>query len=154
MPRRVRRFEELLAELRSPRVVISGGEPFIYPQLPDLVGAVEGTGRRVSIETSGAFWREVPAPAWVTLSPKQHVSPRYPVISGMWDRADEVKLVIETGEELAFYRSHLVELGEIPVFLQPEWTRRDRTLPMVLDLLKRFPRYRLSVQLHKYIGVG
>jgi len=153
LPRRVRNFGELLAELRSPRVVISGGEPFIYPQLPDLVGAVEGTGRRVSIETSGAFWQAVPASTWVTLSPKQHVSPRYPVVSGMWHRADEVKLVIETGEELEFYQSHLAELGEIPVFLQPEWTRRDRTLPLVLDLLKRFPRYRLSVQLHKYIGV-
>ena len=36
-PREMKSFTELLKELRSPRVVISGGEPFIHKQLPQLV---------------------------------------------------------------------------------------------------------------------
>ena len=39
------------------------------------------------------------------------------------------------------------------MFLQPEWNQRDRTLPLVLELLKKFPHYRLSVQIHKWLQV-
>ncbi|WP_228041778.1 7-carboxy-7-deazaguanine synthase QueE [Planktothrix mougeotii] len=153
LPRQVRSFQDLITELRSPRVVISGGEPFIYAQLPALINTIEATGRRVSIETSGSFWQEISDSVWVTLSPKHHVSPKYPVVPLMWKRASEIKLVIETGTELEFYAEYLELNPQIPVFLQPEWSQRHRTLPLVLDLLKQFPHYRLSVQLHKYLNV-
>lgn len=153
LPRQVRSFDDLIAELHSPRVVISGGEPFIYAQLPTLINQIEATGRSVSIETSGSFWQDISNSVWVTLSPKHHVNPKYPVLPLMWKRASEIKLVIETGEELEFYAEYLTLNPQIPVFLQPEWTQRDRTFPLVLDLLKQFPHYRLSVQLHKYLNV-
>ena len=153
LPRQVRSFEDLMAELRSTRVVISGGEPFIYAQLPALINTIEATGRTVSIETSGSFWQPISDSVWVTLSPKHHVNPKYPVVPFMWKRASEIKLVIETGTELEFYAQYLELNPQIPVFLQPEWTQRDRTFPLVLDLLKQFPHYRLSVQLHKYLNV-
>ena len=153
LPRRVRSFAELIAELRSPRVVISGGEPFMYAQLPDLVREIEATDRAVSLETSGSFWRPISASAWVTLSPKEHLNSRYPVAEKMWERANEIKLVIETGFELKYYDKYLPQKPKIPVFLQPEWAQRDSTLPLVLDLLKQYPYYRLSLQLHKYVGV-
>ncbi len=151
LPREMRGFDALIAELRSPRVVISGGEPLVHRQLPALVDAVIASGREVSIETSGAFCQTVSAEAWITLSPKQHVSPSYPVQPEFWERANEVKIVIASGEELALYLPYLQP--RIPVFLQPEWQDRDRTLPIVLELLKQFPSYRLSLQLHKLIGV-
>ena len=153
LPRQMRSASELIAELRSPRVVISGGEPMIYPQLPDFVKMIEATGRQVSIETSGAFWQPIPDSAWVTLSPKEHVSAKYPVVQPLWQRANEIKLVIATGSELDFYHHHLPPQPLIPVFLQPEWTQIDYTLPLVLQLLQQFPNYRLSLQLHKYVGV-
>lgn len=153
LPRQVRSFQDLITELRSPRVVISGGEPFIYAQLPALINTIEATGRRVSIETSGSFRQDISNSVWVTLSPKHHVSPKYPVVPLMWKRASEIKLVIETGTELEFYAEYLELNPQIPVFLQPEWSQRHRTLPLVLDLLKQFPHYRLSVQLHKYLNV-
>jgi organic radical activating enzyme len=71
----------------------------------------------------------------------------------MWERASEIKLVIETGLEVKYYAQYLPKKPQIPVFLQPEWTQRDYTLPLVLDLLKQYPYYRLSLQLHKYVGV-
>jgi 7-carboxy-7-deazaguanine synthase len=153
LPRLTRSFDELIAELRSPRVVITGGEPFIHRELPDLVKAIGATGRQVSIETSGAFWKNVPQWAWITLSPKEHVNPRYPVVPEIWQRANEIKIVIETGSELDFYAQHLPSQTNVPVFLQPEWIERERTVPLVLELLKKFPGYRLSLQLHKYVGV-
>lgn len=153
LPRQVRSLESLMAELRSPRVVISGGEPFIHNQLTALIQTIEGTQRTVAIETSGAFWQDIPDSAWVTLSPKHHLSSNYPVHPLMWKRASEIKLVIETGSELEFYAEYLEVNHQIPVFLQPEWNQRDRTLPLVLELLKKFPHYRLSVQIHKWLQV-
>jgi 7-carboxy-7-deazaguanine synthase len=153
LPRQIRSVAELIAELRSPRVVISGGEPMLYPQLPDFVTMIEMTGRQVSIETSGAFWQPIPNSAWVTLSPKTHVSAQYPVVESMWQRANEIKLVIATGSELEFYQNQLTAQPSIPVFLQPEWTQINETLPLVLKLLQKYPNYRLSLQLHKYVGV-
>ncbi|MEC4802626.1 MAG: radical SAM protein [Jaaginema sp. PMC 1079.18] len=151
LPRQRRPIADLLAELRSPRVVISGGEPFIHPQLPALVTAIETQGRTVSIETSGAFWQDISAAAWITLSPKEHISPQYPVVPLFWERANEIKLVIETGTELAYYQAHCD--GHQSVFLQPEWSQREKAIPIILDLLQQHPHYRLSLQIHKYINI-
>lgn len=152
LPRLLRSHEDLIAELQSPRVVISGGEPAIHPGLGALIASLQAANKQVHLETSGAFWQAIPDEVWVTLSPKAHVS-RYPVEPNVWNRANEFKLVIATGDEIDFYQNWLEQFPSTPVFLQPEWTVRDRTLPLVLDLLHRYPHYRLSLQLHKFIGV-
>ncbi len=144
---------QLLDQLKSPRVVITGGEPFIHQNLPELVRALLATDKQVSIETSGAYWQDVSPLAWITLSPKEHVNPQYPVQEHFWTRANEIKLVVSTGEEVDFYENYLVENMNIPVYLQPEWEARDRVIPIILELLKQNPSYRLSLQTHKLIGV-
>lgn len=146
-------IEELIAELRSPRVVISGGEPFLNKNLPELVQAIRSDGRTISIETSGCNYQELPSIHWITLSPKEYVSPKYPVAPEMWTCANEVKIVISTGKELEFYRENL-DKKSCPIYLQPEWKERDRTIPLTLNLLRKYPIARLSLQTHKYIGVS
>ncbi|MBO3459541.1 7-carboxy-7-deazaguanine synthase QueE [Aetokthonos hydrillicola Thurmond2011] len=148
-----RSISELLAELKSRRVVISGGEPFIQKNLPDLVQALLETGKDVSIETSGSFWQEISQQAWITLSPKQHINPKYRVKQEFWHRANELKIVISTGKELDFYQDFLSDNTNIPVFLQPEWNERSTTIPLTLKLLKQKPNYRISLQIHKLICV-
>ena len=152
IPRLTYTVEQLLAELQSPRVVISGGEPLIHPHLPKLVEAIEASDRQVSIETSGAKWQTLSASTWITLSPKTHINPHLPTQPEWWQRANEIKLVISTGEELAFYSPYL-QTTTCPIFLQPEWAERERTLPLTMTLLQANPNYRLSTQLHKLIGV-
>ena len=144
---------QLLTELQSPRVVISGGEPFIHRDLPELVAALLEAGKQVSIETSGAYWQEVSPLAWITLSPKEHISPKYPVQEIFWTRANEIKLVVSTGKEVEFYHNYFVNDVNIQIFLQPEWKSKDSAIPLILELLKQHPSYRLSLQTHKFIGV-
>ncbi len=153
LPHVPRSIAELLAELKSPRVVISGGEPFIHKNLAQLVQALLELGKQVSIETSGSYWQEVNEQAWITLSPKQHVSPNYPVQEQFWTRANEIKLVISTGQELDFYKKYFSSSLNMSIYLQPEWNERSLTIPMTLELLKQNPGYRLSLQTHKFIGV-
>ncbi len=76
LPRSLITIDTLITELKSPRVIISGGEPFIHKNLPDLVQAILNSNREVSIETSGAFYQPVSNFCWITLSPKQHINPQ------------------------------------------------------------------------------
>ena len=71
----------------------------------------------------------------------------------MWTRASKIKLVIETGKELEFYSKILLVKNQTSVFLQPESYNRDFTLPLVQKLLREYPHCRLSIQLHKYLGI-
>jgi 7-carboxy-7-deazaguanine synthase len=153
LPRWERTISELLAELKSRRIVISGGEPFIHKHLPELVQALLDAGKQVSIETSGSFWKDVPLSAWITLSPKEHINPKYPVHKQFWSRANEAKIVIETGQEIEFYQEHLSAHPELYVYLQPEWNSSSKSLTLILQLLQQKPDYKLSLQTHKYIGV-
>jgi 7-carboxy-7-deazaguanine synthase len=153
LPRVERSIQELLGELKSPRVVISGGEPFIHKHLPELVQALLAAGKQVSIETSGSFWKEISPEAWITLSPKQHINPKYPVKKQFWSRANEVKIVIETGTEINCYQEYLSTYHHQWVYLQPEWNSSSKALSVILQILQQRPEYRLSLQTHKYIGV-
>ena len=153
LPRIERPIAELLGEIKSPRVVITGGEPFIHKHLPELVQALLVADKLVSIETSGSFWQEVSPAAWITLSPKEHLNAKYPVQGQFWSRANEVKIIIETGRELDFYEKYLSTHPNLLVYLQPEWNSSSKSLPLIFQILQQKPDYRLSLQTHKYIGV-
>ena len=89
LPREKRTIQELINELQSPLVVLTGGEPMIHKNLSVLVEAIHKTGRIVSIECSGSYWVDVPDYTYITLSPKEHISPKYPVLPIFWERANE-----------------------------------------------------------------
>ena len=59
LPYTHREIRDLVSELKSPRCVISGGEPFTHKYLPELCRAILDSGKQVSIETSGAFWKNI-----------------------------------------------------------------------------------------------
>jgi 7-carboxy-7-deazaguanine synthase len=93
---------QLLAQLQSPRVVITGGEPFIHRDLPELVEALLQADKQVSIETSGAYWQDVSPLAWITLSPKEHVNPKYPVQELFWTRLMKLSWWLALAKKLIF----------------------------------------------------
>lgn len=137
-------------------VCISGGEPMMQNDLPKLCRALVERGKFVSIETSGAYYQDLPPGVWVTLSPKDHLK-THPILDDrVLRRANEIKLVVEQASDLEYYKSR----GLLPaisqptqVYLQPEWNSIETSLPTVIDLLHQNSRYKLSLQTHKYIGV-
>lgn len=144
---------DLVSELKSPRVVISGGEPTIHQNLLQLISAIADTRKKISIETAGIKWHNFNSETWVTLSPKEHLIPTAVVDHHYWHRANEVKIVIAKGNELDYYRGNLLEKPCQHIYLQPEWSQREATIPITLELLKQYPIAKLSLQTHKYIGV-
>jgi 7-carboxy-7-deazaguanine synthase len=134
---------------RARMVVVTGGEPALQWDEP-LADAVRAAGFRAHMESNGT--RALAAPVdWLTVSPK----PRFH--EGRFElvvtRADECKVVIdETVDDTALDRYERMEYGQL--FAQPCMDARyDAHLARAVDLVTRHPRWRLSLQLHKILGL-
>ena len=127
-----------------PMVILTGGEPLAQRETAALIDALRADGRRVHIESNGTLTTELPDDVWLTVSPKERLSPE------MARRADEAKLIVDgrVPEEW------LGVFGETtPLFLQPEGNK-PANVALAVDAAKRDPaRLRLSLQTHKFIGV-
>jgi len=125
-----------------PLVVCTGGEPLLQVD-PPLIAALHSAGFEIAVETNGT----VVPPAgldWVCVSPKAEAD--MVVASG-----DELKLVYpQEGappERYAGLRFH-------HFFLQPmDGPAREANTRAALDYCLAHPRWRLSLQTHKLLGI-
>ena len=123
-------------------VVCTGGEPLLQLDAAALA-ALHARGFRVAIETNGT----VPAPEgidWVCVSPKA----RQPLAIV---RGDELKLVYPQSDAPP---ERFERLDFRHFFLQPmDGPERDANTRAAIEYCLRHPRWRLSIQSHKIIGI-
>jgi organic radical activating enzyme len=133
------------------RVVVTGGEPTLQWD-PPLAAALRGAGFRVHMESNAT--RPLAAPVdWLTISPKpQHHPPRLVLADDL--PASEVKVVIDDTVDEAVLDRYAARWRCDHYFLQP-WMddRYPHHLARTLALIQARPQWRLSLQLHKIIGV-
>ena len=134
---------ELLKGHEGAIVVLTGGEPTL--QLREDEPLFFGFKTRICIETNGTQ----PVPGWVewiTVSPKNELGLRDIVPT-----PSELKFVFEP-EHIPYYLS--MQEAECAKYIQP-LARKDGTsnLAEALEFVLAHPRFKLSVQLHKIIGV-
>ncbi|MHB8176981.1 MAG: 7-carboxy-7-deazaguanine synthase QueE [Vulcanimicrobiaceae bacterium] len=138
----VQRVRELSES--CPMIVLTGGEPLAQEATPALIAALREDSRRVHIESNGTVFCHLPDDVWLCVSPKERVNPR------MAERANEVKLIVDgrvPEEQLPLFA------GQPLILLQPEGNR-PQNVTIALDYAKAHPkRFRVSLQLHKFIGV-
>jgi 7-carboxy-7-deazaguanine synthase (Cx14CxxC type) len=128
----------------KPLVVCTGGEPLLQLDVP-LIDAFHAAGFEVAIETNGTQ----PAPPgldWICVSPKAGAPLR--LLHG-----DELKLVYpQTEPEAQPERFESLEFSHF--FLQPmDGDRRIENTQCALAYCLAHPRWRLSLQTHKLIGI-
>lgn len=137
-------------------IVLTGGEPSLFIDEEFVSTLQRATGKRVAIETNGT--RVLPENIdWVTVSPKFGM----PESTGEDNaircrRADEIK-VVDLGQPLEPYFELPCREEKTLMYLQPcyvdneaQFTRnRLRTVRRVLS----DPRWTLSVQIHRYLGI-
>lgn len=127
----------------TPRfVVCTGGEPLLQLDAP-LIEALHARAFRVAIETNGTL----PAPRgidWVCVSPKADA----PLVL---THGDELKLVYpQRGAEPERY----MKLDFDHFFLQPmDGPRRAENTRLAAQYCLRHAGWRLSLQIHKLIGI-
>ena len=152
LPKRNMTHIQLIEELKSKLIVISGGEPFIHKDLPKLCQDLLNVDKDISIETSGSYWKDVHNDVFITLSPKEHLNPKYPVLDIFWKRANELKIVISKVEDFAFYKDKAKNFKGYK-YLQPEYNDFKNSLQMILKLLQENDEFKLSLQTHKILDI-
>jgi 7-carboxy-7-deazaguanine synthase len=123
-------------------VICTGGEPLLQLD-PPLTGALHARGFTVAVETNGT----VPVPPgvdWICVSPK--AGAELVQVSG-----HELKLVFpQTGAEPDRYESLTFEHW----FLQPmDGPDRAAHTAAAIAYCQAHPRWRLSLQRHKFLGL-
>lgn len=129
-------------------VVITGGEPAMY-NLTTLVNQLKEHNIEVAIETSGTYPLNG-AIDWYCFSPKKFKAP----VDEAYLKASELKIIINHPSDFAWAEEHSAKVStNCKLFLQPEWSKQERFLPQIIDYVKEHPKWRISLQTHKYMNI-
>ncbi len=132
----------------SDTIVVTGGEPLMWDMSP-LTQKLKSLGLTTHIETSGAYelsgdWD------WICLSPKKLMLPKASVL----DVANELKVIVYNKSDFAFAEKHAALVGEDCIlYLQPEWSVREKIVPLIVDYVMKNPKWKVSLQTHKYLNI-
>ena len=128
--------------------VVTGGEPLMY-NLEELTGKIRRKGKKTHIETSGAYavtgkWD------WICFSPKKFKPPHRDI----YQKADELKVVIYNKSDFEWAESFAGKVNSgCHLFLQPEWSKAEQVMPLIVEYVKRNPQWKISLQIHKYMHI-
>lgn len=146
-----RSLDEIAAFIRSHPArlcIVTGGEPTLY-DLSYLCRAIHDAGKRAHLETAAT------APItgswdWICISPKKFKKP----LEQNLPLAHELKVVIYHASDFQ-WAEHYAGLvsPHCRCFLQPEWSRRSRIIPLINQYVMQNPRWEISLQLHKYLNL-
>lgn len=129
-------------------VVITGGEPLMY-DLSNLTKILREADLKTHIETSGTHplsgnWD------WICFSPKKFKAPK----EEFYKFSDELKIIVYHRSDLNWAEGHAAKMSAgASLFLQPEWSKRNEMMPLIVDYVKRNPKWRISLQTHKYLDI-
>jgi organic radical activating enzyme len=139
---------ERAASHEAQAIVITGGEPLLYP-LGLLTKGLKERGLEIFLETSGTS----PLSGefdWVCLSPKRQKAPLDEVCAV----ASELKVIVESEEDFVWAEECAARVGEkCLLFLQPEWSRYESVIADVVEYAKAHPQWNVSVQVHKFMHI-
>lgn len=128
--------------------VITGGEPTMY-NLEKITTGLHTKGIKTNIETSGAHpltgsWD------WICLSPKKLKLPK----EGIYKKANELKMIIYNRHDFVFAEEQAKKVGpDCILYLQPEWSVREKMMPLMVDYILKNPKWKMSLQTHKYLNI-
>jgi len=140
-------------------VVITGGEPMINSELPQLTQKLKKSGKYITIETVGIAFMQGLACHLMSISPKlSNSTPAEPELAAIHEdsRLDivvlgelignykyQLKFVVDSQDDLPEIQQTVEEIGNVDlekVMLMPQARTRDELLaksPMVADMCKR-----------------
>ena len=136
------------AKQHSDTIVVTGGEPLMWNMGP-LTTGLKKENLATHIETSGAYplsgdWD------WICLPPNKRILP----LDAIYHVADELKVIVYNQHDFVFAEEQAVKVHpNCKLFLQPEWSKRDQVMPMIVDYVLQHPQWKASLQTHKYLKI-
>lgn len=144
-------LEELLAEVgqyRPKSVVLTGGEPTLAGEMPELVAALKERGYWIAVETNGtcdAPWLQFVD--YVACSPKAE----FPDALAL-SRADEVRVVASSESVVDFCLKVHEKVAATDYYISPCERGGEIDFATAKAALAKLDGWSLSVQLHKLLG--
>lgn len=139
---------ERAAGFAAQAIVITGGEPLMYP-LDYITGELRSRGLQIFLETSGSH----PLSGsfdWICLSPKR----QQPPLEAIFPLAHELKIIIESEADFEWAELNAAKVGpQCMLFMQPEWSRYEAITPAIVEYVKANPKWNISVQTHKFMHI-
>ena len=144
----IKEIIEKVTESKTDFVVITGGEPAMYDLRP-LVNQLKSLGITIAIETSGCYPLQGDVD-WYCFSPKKFKAP----CDEAYLRANELKVIINHPSDLEWANKHAEKvLDNCHLFLQPEWSKTEKLLPLIISYVKGNLKWKISLQTHKYMNI-
>lgn len=128
--------------------VITGGEPAMH-NLEMLTNELKAAGLKTNIETSGVYeltgtWD------WICFSPKKFKMP-HPSVPA---EANELKVIVYNKNDFNWAEEFASKVSAVcHLYLQPEWSKEKEMLPMIIEYVKTNPKWKISLQVHKYMNI-
>lgn len=129
-------------------VVVTGGEPSLF-NLKPLTEKLKVHGIKTFIETAGI--RELTGTwDWICLSPKRQSPPH----ESLYKIANELKVIIYEGEDFHWAEKTASKVNDnCLLYLQSEWSRYEKNIPIIVDFVKTYPKWNVSLQAHKFMHI-
>jgi organic radical activating enzyme len=135
-------------ETKTDFCVITGGEPAMY-DLTTLIQKLKNNQIETAIETSGCYPLKGDID-WYCFSPKKFKPP----VEEAYKKANELKVVIAHPSDFEWAEGHAARVSkDCQLYLQPEWSKQERFLPMIIEYVKQHPQWRISLQTHKFMNI-
>lgn len=132
----------------SETIVITGGEPLMWDMGP-LTSLLKEKGMDTHIETSGAY-KLTGTWDWICLSPKKLKLPT----QNVYLAANELKVIIYNNDDFRFAEEQAAKVSkDCKLYLQPEWSKRDKVIPAIVNYVMKNPKWVVSLQTHKYLNI-
>jgi organic radical activating enzyme len=135
-------------------VVITGGEPLRQPIGP-LCDSLLSNGFRVQIETNGTLYRPLDGSVSIVCSPKNTGQGYHPIRPDLADRLSAYKFLVSTRDTA--YAEIPEWATQAPVYVQPMDEYDEAQNAKNLDFATQLAQqrgYRLSLQMHKLLGIA
>ena len=137
-----------IATTNADFVVITGGEPALYNLAP-FIKKLKILKIEVAIETSGCYPLKGIVD-WYCFSPKKFKAP----CEEAYQLANELKIVVSHPSDIAWAELHAEKVkSACKLYLQPEWTKSDAILPLIIEFVKRNKKWHISLQTHKFMNI-
>ncbi len=129
-------------------IVVTGGEPLMWNMNP-LTESLKEKNLKTHIETSGAY-KLTGSWDWICLSPKKNKLP----LKEAYEKADELKIIVYNKHDFVFAEEQAARVSEHCIlYLQPEWSKREKMIPEIVEYVMKNPKWKVSLQTHKYLNI-
>ncbi|MBC8314502.1 MAG: 7-carboxy-7-deazaguanine synthase QueE [Bacteroidales bacterium] len=158
---------EKALQCKAQAVIVTGGEPLLY-NLDYLCEQIKAQDSRFKVQDKSSSLDPRPSSLiktfletsgsqslsgtwdWICLSPKRGWHPR----EEFYGISHELKMIIHEADDFQWAEEQASKMNaNAHLFLQPEWSHREAMLPAIIRYIETHPQWKLSLQMHKYIGI-